>query len=295
MGLHSIAVDAGIGGGGAGFLELAIAAECAGRFLASAPLVESAVATTALASFANVEGVEPLLGPVVAGERIATLAVHPVQGDTARLVPAGAVADVVLARRDDQLIAIDVSGTPRDALANLGSMPIADCPVTADAVVLATGSEAHAAHERAVRDWQLLTGAALVGLASQALELGIEYVMQRKAFGILIANFQTIQHRLADNFTAVEGARLLALEAAWARDVGLDNADALATMAFLFASETALKTSGESLHFHGGYGYTLEYDIQLYFRRAKAWSLIGGDLRAGYVALAHRLADGSED
>ena len=63
----------------------------------------------------------------------------------------------------------------------------------------------------------------------------------------------------------------------------MPDADALASMAFLFAAETALKTAGESLHFHGGYGYTLEYDIQLYFRRAKAWSLIAGDPRDGYA------------
>jgi alkylation response protein AidB-like acyl-CoA dehydrogenase len=44
-------------------------------------------------------------------------------------------------------------------------------------------------------------------------------------------------------------------------------------MAYLFAAEKAFKTASESLHFHGGYGYTLEYDIQLFFRRAKAWPL----------------------
>ena len=65
-------------------------------------------------------------------------------------------------------------------------------------------------------------------------------------------------------------------------------------MSFLFASETAFKTASESLHFHGGYGYTLEYDIQLYFRRAKAWPLLAGDRRATYVDLSHRLYDTGE-
>jgi alkylation response protein AidB-like acyl-CoA dehydrogenase len=62
-------------------------------------------------------------------------------------------------------------------------------------------------------------------------------------------------------------------------------------MSFLFASETAFRTASESLHFHGGYGYTLEYDIQLYFRRAKAWPLVDGDRRTGYAELAHLLYD----
>jgi alkylation response protein AidB-like acyl-CoA dehydrogenase len=109
---------------------------------------------------------------------------------------------------------------------------------------------------------------------------------------VLVATFQTIQHRLADNATALEGARLLAYEAAWAQDVDLPAAAGpLATMSFLFAAETAFRTASESLHFHGGYGYALEYDIQLYFRRAKAWPLLGGDPRAAYADLAHRLFD----
>jgi alkylation response protein AidB-like acyl-CoA dehydrogenase len=140
----------------------------------------------------------------------------------------------------------------------------------------------------------VLTGAALVGLGTKALEMGIDYAMQRHAFGVLIATFQTIQHRLADNATALDGARLLAYKAAWAADEELPTAATLATMSFLFAAETAFKTASESLHFHGGYGYTLEYDIQLYFRRAKAWPLLLGDPRAEYSRLAHRLFDAQE-
>ena len=62
-------------------------------------------------------------------------------------------------------------------------------------------------------------------------------------------------------------------------------------MSFLFASESAFKTAGDSLHFHGGYGYTLEYEIQLYFRRAKAWALAAGDPRREFQRLAGLLFD----
>jgi alkylation response protein AidB-like acyl-CoA dehydrogenase len=83
--------------------------------------------------------------------------------------------------------------------------------------------------------------------------------------------FQAIQHRLADVTVAGDGAHLLVYEAAWARDTDQMNALELASMAFLFETELAFHTCRESLQFHGGYGYTLEYDIQLYFRRAKGW------------------------
>jgi alkylation response protein AidB-like acyl-CoA dehydrogenase len=237
-----------------------------------------------------------VLEPLVAGEQLATLALHPSEkgdgeagGEVARLVPAGAVADLVVVLRGEELLLVEQQDKPAAAIPNLGAMPLADCPIPADAVVLARGPEAVAAHRRAVQQWQLLTAAALTGIASKALDIGIGYVLQRRAFGVLIGSFQTVQHRLADNATSIEGARLLAYEAAWAHDMDLPSAASLATMSFLFASETAFKTTSESLHFHGGYGYTLEYDIQLYFRRAKAWALVAGDPRTAYAGLGRSL------
>ncbi|WP_405878174.1 acyl-CoA/acyl-ACP dehydrogenase [Streptomyces sp. NBC_01136] len=325
LGLGAIAVPEQHGGGGAGFVELAIAAECLGQSLAPVPLIEAAVANDLIASLsfggsssdddggslsagslsgASLSGgslsdgpdprLESLAARAVAGELLATLALRPATGDVARLVPAGAVADLVVVLRGDELLLLrqpDRSpSVPGGAVHNLGALPLADCRIDAEnTLVMARGPAAVRAHRRALSRWELLTGAALVGLASKALDIGIDYVMQRKAFGVLIGTFQTIQHRLADDVIALDGARLLAYEAAWAQDENLPTADTLATMAFLFSSETAFKTASEVLHFHGGYGYTLEYDIQLYFRRAKAWSLVAGDSRAAYARLAHRV------
>lgn len=301
LGLGSVAVPEQHGGGGGGLIDLAIAAECFGQHLAPVPLIEAAVTNRLLAGM--VEGSRSDIGSLasraIEGELLATLAIQPAAGGVARLVPAGAVADLVVALDGDQLLLVNQrhsgQASPSPVTPNLGAMPLGHCRIDAAAVtVLASGSQAVAAYEGAVHQWQALTAAALVGLGFRALDIGIEYVMQRRAFGILIANFQTIQHRLADNVTALDGARLLAYEAAWAADATLPNSGTLATMAFLFAYETAYKTASESLHFHGGYGYTLEYDIQLYFRRAKAWALVAGDPRAQYVALAHRLFDREE-
>ncbi len=284
LGLPFAAVPEELGGGGAGWVELAIAAEALGQYLAPVPLIEVAVASGLLASLA---GVSP-------GERVATLALSPAAGGVARLVPAGAIADLVLVLRGEELLVVEKSGRPAAAVPNLGAMPLADCAVPEGAVVLARGEEAVAAWSRGVRQWRLLTAAALAGLAAKALDIGLGYVLQRRAFGVLIGSFQTVQHRLADHATSVDGARLLAYKAAWAFDSWLPSAGFLAEAAFLFAAETAFATASDSLHFHGGYGYTLEYDIQLYFRRAKAWPLVAGDRRAGYAALARsRYGDGA--
>ena len=83
----------------------------------------------------------------------------------------------------------------------------------------------------------------------------------------------------------IDGGRLLAHKAAWAAEhdgphtIDIDRADitdpgVLASMAFLFASDVSAHATDRSLHVHGGYGFAEEYDIQLYYRRARGWSLI---------------------
>jgi alkylation response protein AidB-like acyl-CoA dehydrogenase len=129
----------------------------------------------------------------------------------------------------------------------------------------------------------------LVGIAAASLDVGVEYVKARKQFGVPIGSFQAVQHPLADVATEVDGARLLTYKAAWATDERRERSAAWSAMAYLFAASTAVKAAAASLHFHGGYGYTLEYDIQLYVRRAKALQLIAGDPEAGVDRLADLL------
>src|SRR5690606_35454957 len=125
-------------------------------------------------------------------------------------------ADDVLVRRGDDLLLLPLDGR-RTRYENLGSLPLADVVVDGGGVV-ASGTEVDAAVEHALDDWLLLTGSALVGVAARALEIGVEYVKERHAFGVPIGSFQAIAHRLSDSAAAVDGARLLAYEAAWAAD-----------------------------------------------------------------------------
>src|SRR5690242_17638751 len=171
-----MAVPESCGGGGAGWVELAIAAEALGQYLAPVPLIEAAVAGGLLATLAA-------LAP---GEGVATLALAPAAGGVARLVPAGAVADLVVVLRGEELLLVEQRDKPAAAGPNLGAMPLADCPIPGNAVVLARGTQAVAVWRRGVRQWRLLTAAALAGLAGRALEIGVGYVLQRRAFGVLI-------------------------------------------------------------------------------------------------------------
>ena len=265
-----------LAGGGATATDLALVAEEYGRTLAPVPFPEAASAVNALSS------VGPTMAGVVeeiaSGDVVPTLILRPPVAGVARLAPAGAVADLAVLLDNDQLVMLRRAG-PRPYLespANLGSQPIADWDLTApgtERTVLAEGSHARSIHRDACGLWRTLTAAALNGLRKEALDVGVAYVKQRYAFGVPIAAFQTIQHRLADVAAEGEGLDLLVHEAAWARSAEPDRASSLATMALLAAADIAFRTTRESLQFHGGYGYTLEYDIQMYFRRAKAWPL----------------------
>ena len=106
-----------------------------------------------------------------------------------------------------------------------------------------------------------------VGIAQRALELGLKYAQQRRAFGKPIAEHQAIQFKLADMATKVEAARLLMLKAARMKDAG-ERSDVEAGMAKLFASETGKEVVEDSFRIHGGYGYSKEYEIERLYRDA---------------------------
>jgi alkylation response protein AidB-like acyl-CoA dehydrogenase len=103
-----------------------------------------------------------------------------------------------------------------------------------------------------------------------------------------VGTFQAVQHGLADVATKTEGAQMLARKAAWAADRGEDRWRLLAAMACANAADVAQQAAAVSLHYHGGYGFTLEYDIQLYLRRAKGWTLALGDIDEQWQAIGEQ-------
>jgi alkylation response protein AidB-like acyl-CoA dehydrogenase len=288
LGVLPMAVDEPSGGWGASFLDLAVVAEQQGRFLAPAPVIETQVAARLLARLGE-PGARPL-SDALSGDRLITFAPRRARDDVAGLVPAGSVADDAVILIGDRLVLVPLDGA-RTSVENLASMPLADIALLDGAgtgLVLADGPAALEAHDRAVDEWMALTGAALVGIAARALEIGVDYVKERYAWGVPIGSFQAISHRLADSAAAVDGARLLALEAAWAVAEEPERSAELAAMAFAFGYETARDATYRSLHFHGGYGFMMEYDIQLYYRRARGWAEVYDDPGLVYRRVADR-------
>jgi alkylation response protein AidB-like acyl-CoA dehydrogenase len=123
-----------------------------------------------------------------------------------------------------------------------------------------------------------LIAAQAAGGARAALDLAVHYARTREQFGRPLAGFQAISHYLADGTTAVDGAQSIAWEAAWERSRGASIAT-LAPMAKSFSCRTFREITATAQQIFGGNGFTVEFDIQLFFRRAKSMQLNNWDDR----------------
>ena len=129
-----------------------------------------------------------------------------------------------------------------------------------------------------------------VGLAQGAYEAARDYAKERRQFGQPIAGFQAIQWKLADNATRIEAARLLTYRAAYLRDQG-SRMTREASMAKLFASETAVRAADDCVQIHGGYGFVKDYPAEKYFRDVKLLTIGEGTSEIQRLVIARRLLE----
>ena len=127
-----------------------------------------------------------------------------------------------------------------------------------------------------------------LGIASGAYELALAYSKERKTFGKPIAAHQAIQFKLADMATEIEAARMLCFKAAWLKDQGLPYAKA-SSMAKLFASDVAMRTTVEAVQIHGGYGFVKEYHVERLMRDAKITQIYEGTSEIQRMIIAREI------
>ncbi|MFS0575911.1 acyl-CoA dehydrogenase [Sporosarcina sp. 179-K 3D1 HS] len=131
-------------------------------------------------------------------------------------------------------------------------------------------------------------GAQALGIAEASLEAATEYAKERVQFGKPIAAQQGVGFKLADMATAVEAAKLLVYRAAQMRAEGL-SCGKEASMAKLFASQTAVDCSIEAIQVFGGYGYTEDYPVERYFRDAKVTQIYEGTSEIQRLVISKQL------
>ena len=132
-----------------------------------------------------------------------------------------------------------------------------------------------------------------VGLAEGALMYAVEYVQQRRAFERTIADFQGIQWKIAELATEIEAARLLTYRAAWMADRGQYTKEwvPFLSMAKSYATELAVKVSGEALQLLGAAGYMEDHPIELYYRDAKQLTIVEGTTQVQLGLIARGVLD----
>ncbi len=149
-----------------------------------------------------------------------------------------------------------------------------DCRVPADAVI-GTVDEGFKIAMATLDGGRIGIGAQALGIAQRALDESVRYSKEREAFGHPIADFQGLQWRMADMATRVECARMLVYRAARMKDAG-QSFSKEASMAKLFASETAMFCAHAAVQMFGGYGYVREYAVEKLFRDAKITEIYEG-------------------
>jgi alkylation response protein AidB-like acyl-CoA dehydrogenase len=183
------------------------------------------------------------------------------------------------------------AGKPEDKMglraSNTAAIALEDLRLPADALLGKEGMGFVYAME-GLDAGRLGIAAQAVGIARRALEHSIKYCAERRQFEKPIAEFQAVQFKLADMATRTEAARALAHRAAARKDSGQD-ASAFASMAKLFASETAMWVTTQAIQLFGGYGYMRDFPVEKLFRDAKVTEIYEGTSEIQRIVIARAL------
>lgn len=296
MGWQGAVVPEQYGGAEFGHLELAMIAFEVGRALAPIPFGPSVyVATEAVLRFGSDAQKKAMLPRLADGSAIGTFAFTEKAGQNAVAnveatvsagvlhgtklpVPDGDVANlaIVAAREGGSLglylVDLDREDVTREPLDSFDmSRSQAKLVFDGAAVEKLEGAD-EAGIARLLDVAAVLQAFEQVGAAERALEITKEFILGRYAFGKPIAANQAIKHRMADLWCKVELARSNAYYAAWALSTDDPELATAAAIARISACEAFEDTTVEMIEFHGGVGYTWEYDCHLFYRRAKLLS-----------------------
>ena len=320
-GVVGAALREDVGGGGMGFLEVALLLEQVGAHVAPVPLLDTVVsAALPIDAFGTEQQRQRDLPDVAAGRALLTAALvesgrddprRPTttaapDGDGFRLTGTKSCVPLLAQARRVLVPASLPDGRVVVALVEPGADGVTVRPQTAthgqpqgelelaDVVVAAEDVLAGPDRGDEVLAWTLdrtLAGlsALALGVSGRALTMSAEYTTNRVQFGRPIATFQAVGHRLADAYVDVEGMRLTTLQAAWLLDSGL-HATTEVAVAKWWAAEGGHRVAHAAQHVHGGVGVDVEYPLARYFRWSKAIEMTLGPATAQSLRLGAHLA-----
>lgn len=251
LGWPGIAVGEEHGGQGLGLVELCVLLEELGYACAATPFLGSALAALALEQ----AGETAWLPKLASGEARGAL------GRVGEVIPDAAGADVVVVVDADgqgslveggAVEAIDAIDSTRrhGRVSGGGGEPLGDVSAAVDRALVAVSAE-------------------LVGVGQRALDMSIEYVKERKQFGVAVGTFQAVQHKAAQMLLDTEGGRAATYFAAWTADAEPDRLAVAASSAKAWTSDRGRDATASAIQLHGGIGFTWEADVHWWFKRAQ--------------------------
>jgi len=323
LGWLGLALPEPEGGSGLGMVETAIVLEEMGRVAYPGPYLPTVLVGMAIARAGTAAQRSRWLPAIATGGARASVALLDGQLDwradplgtraepTATgyrlsgvkpFVPWAHVADVLLvparAPEGPMLFLLETAGSglsispaiAMDLGARWATLRLQGAPVSAGAVLGAPGQGA-ALRDEILRRGAVGAAAEMLGAARRCLEMSVGYAKVREQFGQPIGAFQAIRHKCAEMLLEVENSHSAAYYAAWALDARSEDHELAASVAKAYVGEAARRVCGEAIQVHGGIGFTWEYDLHLYVKRAKALEAMYGDADYHRELIVRRVAD----
>lgn len=258
LGVLGLEIDPEHGGMGLGPIETtAVLIEC-GRVAFPGPVVETLAAAPLLSDLGHDELIEGVVSGDVAISAAIAGGFHP-DADRAQLLLTthGARLTEMIVQSMEPVTGVDRARRLFLVDGNHHSL----------------GDHGRRLHDRCA----LFTAAFLVGLAERSLDMAVDYAKQRRQFGKPIGAFQAVQHHLANALLALRFAKPPLWRAAWALQTGAPDASQAVSAAKAMASDASDAVTRTALQVHGAIGYTFEYDLHLFHKRAIALQRAWGD------------------
>jgi alkylation response protein AidB-like acyl-CoA dehydrogenase len=270
LGWPGIAVSEEHGGQGLGAVELAVLLEELGYAVAATPFLSTAAAAAAIQAAGTPDQQAKWLPGLASGELTAGIGARELAAD------AEGAAVVVLIDGDDAVLASEFDAEPLisiDSTRRFAKVAGEGEPLTAGAADRIRAAIA----------------AEVVGLSQRALDMTLDYVKDRKQFGVPVGSFQAVSHRCAQMLLYTESARSTAYFAAWAADADPERLPEAAALAAAAAAEGGRDVTASAIQAHGGIGFTWEADVHWLYKRAQLDTALLGGVKRHRAALA-RLA-----
>jgi alkylation response protein AidB-like acyl-CoA dehydrogenase len=276
LGWPGIAVAEQYGGQGLGAVELAVLLEELGYACASTPLLSTAVAAAAIQASGSEEQRERWLPGLVAGEITAGVG-------SSGLIVDGHGADVV--------VLLDGDGARMLASPESELVPTIDPTRRYARLPSGAGDEGEALADDAAARVRTAVAAEVVGVCQRALDMTLEYVKDRKQFGVPVGSFQAVAHRCAQMLLHTESARSTAYFAAWAADADPSRLAEGGALASAAAATAGREVTASAIQAHGGIGFTWEADVHWLYKRAEVDRALLGGVGRHLAALARVAAE----